>query len=91
MMLGLSVLQWIVIGVAAVVLLLIWGKPLLAWLGSFKLPAAAQDDAPKLDDDALDLQAFRRLQARFVRLKCKEGQDAMETAGTHFLHGVGGP
>ena len=43
-----------------------------------------------VDEDALDLESYKRLMARYVRLNCPEGIAAMEQAGHHFLHGVGG-
>lgn len=39
------------------------------------------------DDDAKDFAALTRLQKRFARLKCPEGQAALQTCMTHFFHG----
>lgn len=43
-----------------------------------------------VDDDTQDFQALTRLQKRFVRLKCPEGQAALQTAMSHFFHGTEG-
>lgn len=63
-------------------------KAISAWWNKPKNDAMPSVPAV-VDEDALDLAAYRRLQARFERLKCKEGQAAMVTAGQHFLHTEG--
>jgi hypothetical protein len=49
------------------------------------VPAVVPDDP-----DYLDLQAAKRLKARYVRLGCKEGQAAMQVCMTHFFTEHGG-
>jgi hypothetical protein len=39
-----------------------------------------------IDDDTLDFQALKRLQARFERNKCKDGKAAVDTCLSHFFH-----
>lgn len=57
---------------------------LLALIGMGPKTAAATD----LDQiDTLDMAAFHRLEERFRRNECKEGQDAMKIVATHFMHG----
>ncbi len=41
-----------------------------------------------IDEDTLDFQALKRLQARFRRQNCKEGQAAVDTCSAHFFHGA---
>jgi hypothetical protein len=40
-------------------------------------------------DDIADLQALKRVQARFDRLKCKEAQTAVTVCFVHFFHSEG--
>lgn len=55
-------------------------------IGGTKTTVAA---TPEADEEYLDMLALHRLEARFERLKCKDGQDAMKTAGSHFFHKQG--
>ena len=73
--------QIVAAAIAAVVgLPLVLGKNPLDLLGS-----ACSALGLGTDTDAEDMKAFRRLEARFVRTKCKEGQDALKVVATHFL------
>lgn len=84
------------VGGAAIIIAIMWWDKILAGIKKMgsrtsTTPPITTDKPGPLDEDALDLIAFRRLQARYTRLGCKEGIAAMETAGQHFLHGTGGP
>jgi hypothetical protein len=80
--------QWIIVGLWLLVMIVAnsgLGPKLWAWLTT-KRQTATANAAASVDEEALDLQAFHRLEARYKRLNCKEGMDAMKVAGTHFLH-----
>ena len=40
-------------------------------------------------DEFKDVQALHRLENRFVKTKCKDGQAAMAVVATHFFHREG--
>lgn len=99
-MFGLTVFQWVCIGLAVVVLLptLVGNANVLGWLKSalswFNRPlgtatTTTTTTAAALDDEA-DFKALKRLRERFVVKKCKEGLAAVDVATTHFFHGHGG-
>lgn len=55
---------------------------LSGWLPSIGSKVAA-------DDDVADLQAIKRIQARFIRLNCERGKAAVQTCLDHFFHAAG--
>ena len=61
---------------------------LLPLLSKIKLPSLTSPTPPPTPDDAdvLDLQAAKRLAARYERNKCQEGKAAMDICLTHFFH-----
>lgn len=69
---------------------MVWkGDQLVPWLKSiWSYLTDSKPVAPVVveDDDGLDVKAFKRLQARFTRLKCPEGTTAMQVVGQHFFH-----
>lgn len=79
-------LQTIGIGMVAIAALLAFGPLLIARV----FPAADADDdvddEPAADEiDVLDMAALRRLQRRFERLGCQDGQAAIETCAREFF------
>ena len=90
-----SIIAWILANwqIVGAIIAALFGIPMamgknplaaLSWAGN-----ALGVTTPDVDDDAADMQAFRRLEARFVRTKCKEGADALKIVATHFLHSEG--
>lgn len=74
------------IGIGLLLVYRLFGSSLAPLLQgvSWAWPAAKGTVAP-VDQDGIDLAAFKTLKARMVRLKCKEGQAALDTVGHHFL------
>lgn len=52
------------------------------------LPSLGGKTSP-VDADVLDLQAVKRIQARFIRLNCERGKAAVQTCLDHFFHAAG--
>lgn len=83
-------LPYLLIAGGVFIVLLLFAGPitksvysLAAYLPSRKpSQVIAQDGA----EDALDLDAFKRVKNRMHRLKCPEGIAAIATVGQHFLH-----
>jgi hypothetical protein len=73
--------QWIAFAVIGVVFLV--GNLGLPKLGGVKLPSFGLSGG---DDEYQDMLALHRLESRFERLGCPEGQGAMKTVGEHFFH-----
>ena len=87
-----TILNWAMSNwqVIAALFAAIFGVPLAAGKNPLTVYGGmlGMNSAP-VDDDAADMLAFRRLEARFVRTKCKEGQDALKVVAMHFLHSEG--
>lgn len=90
--------HWNVVAGVGLALLILFSGPITSgakWAWS-KMPSIFSSIRGEIetnvstdDVDSLDLQAFKRLVARYERLGCKEGQEAMKVAGQHFLHTEG--
>lgn len=81
----------LIIGGAVLLAGLLFGGPILGGLGTAFTYATTRAPAATstVNEDASDLEAFNRLKARMVRLKCPEGIAAIATVGQHFLHDAG--
>lgn len=65
-----------------------WSKlPSIPWPRSTGTTAQSQVVPP--DADVIELQALKVVQARMIRLKCKEGQAHVTGLFDHFFHTEG--
>ena len=75
--------------VVAALIAAIFGVPLAAGKNPLTLYGGmlgVNSATAAVDDDAADVAAMKRLQARFARLKCPEGTAALQVVGQHFFH-----
>ena len=88
-----NIINWLMANwqVVAALIAAIFGVPLAAGKNPLTLYGGmlGMNSAPPPDDDAADMAAFRRLEARFAKAKCKEGIDAMKVVSSHFMHSEG--
>ena len=84
-----TILNWLMTNwqVVAAIIAAIFGVPLAAGKNPLTVYGVMLGMASTpVDDDAADVAAMKRLQARFARLKCPEGTAALQVVGQHFFH-----